>query len=194
MRNAATTTSNPTTGTGGSAGSRRPRGRRWLGLSLVEMMVALAITATLLTAAAVAFNASSAVVEANDEFFRATQAGRISLHQMLTQVRRAKSVHTNSNTHNLILTTAPDGSGGGEDGLCYQYVPTTHKLMLVTLDDVTDPDYVLASNVSDVTIGIETETLPAPYVARVNISMTVTVGKNVVTLSGSAAPRRALTY
>jgi prepilin-type N-terminal cleavage/methylation domain-containing protein len=165
------------------------------GLSLVEIMVALAITATLLTAAAVAFNASSAIVTANDEFFRATQAARVSMHQILTQVRRG-SVNTAWNATTLRLITAANDDGSGEDDITYSFVSADKKLKLITNDVLTDPDYVLASNVSDLKFGVEIgeDYTKAPCVVRVTVSITVRVGDNVVTLSGSAAPRRNLVY
>ena len=164
-------------------------------LSLVEVMFSLTITAALLTAAAVAFNASSDVVQANDQFSRATQGARISLHQILTHVRRG-SVNTTWDPNTLRLITERNDDGSGEDDVTYKYLPATKQLMLVTNDDLTDPDYVLASNVSAMQFAAEIgqdHTL-APCVIRVTVYITVTVGGNSVTLSGSAAPRRNLVY
>jgi Tfp pilus assembly protein PilW len=57
--------------------SRRPaRRRRRLGLSLVEVMISTAISATLLLAAGGAFVASTKAIENNDRFFTASQAAR----------------------------------------------------------------------------------------------------------------------
>jgi prepilin-type N-terminal cleavage/methylation domain-containing protein len=165
------------------------------GLSLVEIMVSLAITAALLTAAAVAFHTSSNVVQSNDEFFRATQSARISLHQILTQVRRG-SVNTASTSTALRLITAAEDDGSGEDDYTYSFSSTEKKLKLVTNDVLTDPDYALASNVKNVTFDVETgeDYTKAPCVTRVGVAITVEVGDNIVTLSGSAAPRRNLIY
>jgi hypothetical protein len=155
----------------------------------------LAITAMLLTAAAVAINASSAIVQSNDEFFRATQAARVSLHQILTQVRRG-SVNTTWNASTLRLITAQNDEGTGEDDITYSFVSAENKLKLITNDDLTDPDYTLASNVNALAFDVETgqDYTQAPCVVRVTVSITVKVGDNVVTLSGSAAPRRNLVY
>jgi type II secretory pathway pseudopilin PulG len=168
---------------------------RRLGLSLVEVMVSLAITATLLTAAAAAFNASSNVIQTNDEFFRATQAARISLHQIITQVRRG-SVNTASTSTSLRLITAAQDDGSGEDDVTYSFVPAENKLKLITNDDPADPDYTLASNVDNITFEVETgeDYTHAPCVTRVTVAVTVKVGDNVVTLSGAACPRRNLVY
>jgi hypothetical protein len=158
-------------------------------------MVSLAITATLLTAAAAAFNASSQVVQENDEFFRATQAARISLHQILTQVRRG-TVQLASDPHWVRLTTAPaEGEVAGDD-VTYRYLPANQRLVLVTNADATDPDYTLASNVSGVTFDVDpgTNAIGAACVARVSVTIKVRVGSNEVTLTGAAAPRRNLQY
>lgn len=173
----------------------RARGGRRRGLSLIEVMVSLAITAALLTAAAVAFTTSADVIQANDEFFRATQAARISLHQVLTQVRRG-SVSTTWDANTLRVVTAVNDDGSGGDDYTYKYLPANKKLMLVTNDDLTDPDYTLASNVDAMVFDVELgqDYTLAPCVARVTVAVTVKVGGNVVTLSGSAAPRRNLVY
>jgi len=68
--------------------SRRPR----RGLSIVEVMISLTITSFLLVAVAAAYNASASAVEMNDRFFRATQAGRVTMNQLLTEIRRADFV------------------------------------------------------------------------------------------------------
>lgn len=175
--------------------ARRHNIFRRRGLSLIEVMFSLTIAAALLTAAAVAFNASSDVIQANDEFARATQAARVSLHQILTHVRRG-SVNTTWDQHDLRLTTEMEDDGSGGDDVTYTYVPTTKKLVLVTNGNLSDPDYVLASNVSDLKFTVENgqDYTHAQCVARVNVIVTVTVGHNTITLSGSAAPRRNLVY
>ena len=165
------------------------------GLSLVEVMFSLTITAALLTAAAVAFNASSDVIQSNDQFSRATQGARVSLHQILTQVRRG-SVNTNWTPTALRMVTARNDDGTGEDDVTYFYDATAKQLKLITNDSTSDPDYVLANNVTAMQFAAEIgqdHTL-APCVVRVTVYITVTVGGNTITLSGSAAPRRNLVY
>ena len=172
----------------------RRRSRRH-GLSLIEVLMALALTAMLLTAAGMAFQVSADSVQANDEFFRATQAARISMHQILTQVRRG-SVQLAWNPKWIRLTTAPDAGQTVGDDVTYSYDATAKQLKLITNDVTTDPDYVLASNVTDLTFDVEpgTDYNNAPCVARVTVMIKVKVGKNEVLLSGAAAPRRNLRY
>ncbi len=67
------------------ASSRRFIKKSRKGLSLAEVMISLAISAMLLTAVAAAFTASSEAIEQNDQFFRASQAARVSMNQILTE-------------------------------------------------------------------------------------------------------------
>jgi hypothetical protein len=90
---------------------------------------------------------------------------------------------------------ADPGQTVGDDNT-YQFFPDAKQLKLITNDVTTDPDYVLASNVTDLTFDVEpgTDYNNAPCVARVTVMVKVQVGKNQVLLSGSAAPRRNLRY
>jgi type II secretory pathway pseudopilin PulG len=175
--------------------TRRPTRRRRTGLSLVEVMISLGIAAMLLTASAAAFHASSAVVQNNDEFSRATQAARVSLHQILTQVRRG-SVQLASGDHWITLTMPPAAGEATGKNVTYRYRPESQQLVLVTNYDATDPDYVLASNVSEMLFDVEpgTDYTSAPCVANVTVTIRVRVGDNDVFLSGAAAPRKNLQY
>lgn len=67
--------------------------RRWRGMSMIELMVALAISSTLLVAVGMAWTASADAVESNDKFFRATQSVRIVMTQLMSEVRRCQSIN-----------------------------------------------------------------------------------------------------
>src|SRR5947209_11275949 len=67
--------------------SRPPLFRR--GLSIIEASISLSISTMLLVAVAAAFTSSASAIDMNDQFFRATQAGRVSLNQVLAAVRQA---------------------------------------------------------------------------------------------------------
>ncbi len=172
----------------------RPQRRR-RGLGLIEMIISTAIAATLLTAAAAAFKASTSLVTANDEFFRASQAARISLHRILTEIRRG-AVDEDSTTTAVRLLTADSVDGSPGQDVTYEYRPAEGRLVLVTNDDLLDPDYTLARDVTDMRFDVD---LGADYnnsqcVARVSVSISIRVGGQHVRLSGSAAPRRNLIY
>ena len=162
---------------------RRPRSLR-AGLGMVEAMISLAICASLLTAVAMAFRASADAVEQNDQFFRATQAARVAMARILTQVRRGTPA-TDSTSTNLHLLT--------DNGLdvSYHYDPGTKQLTLVTttqtilVHDATNCAFAY-------TLGTDPQGLPCVSKATVNIS--VSVGNNSLLLTGSASPRRTITY
>src|SRR5258706_3010901 len=147
-------------------------------------MISLAISAMLLTAVAAAFPASSEAIEQNDTFFRASQAARVSMNQILTEIRRAKSVTVSSTQTNLSMTT--------HDGLNrdYHYDAALQKLQLVTSDPLA-PNYTLASNCSNASFGYD---FLAGKIVRVSVTIVVQVGKNTIRLTSSAAPRQQQTW
>lgn len=61
-------------------------------LGIVEMLIALAITAMLLSSVAVAFHVSLNTIDENQKVASATQNGRVVLNRMLTEARRADDV------------------------------------------------------------------------------------------------------
>ena len=67
-------------------------------MGIIEVMISVAISASLLLAVAAAFKASSDAINRNDEYFRCSQAGRIALNQMLTEIRRADAVQVTGTT------------------------------------------------------------------------------------------------
>jgi prepilin-type N-terminal cleavage/methylation domain-containing protein len=187
--------------------------RRQAGMSLAEVMISLSISAMLLTAIGAAFNSSSSVIEQNERFFRATQSGRVGLNQMLTEVRRADSIVDHDTTMttatstfvvkgitaNLLPIYRPaEARVTGEMVRYYRYDPTTKRLLLSFVSDqgVVSPEYPLAENIqaAPFTWDMGTDANNATCVARVAVSLDVQVGSNHVRLSGSAAPRRSLSY
>jgi prepilin-type N-terminal cleavage/methylation domain-containing protein len=184
----------------------RPRRR---GLSLVEVMISLAITSMLLTAIAAAFHSSTQVITENDEFFRATQAARVSLNQMLTEVRRADAVAARDQnvasftvkgiTSTLLPVSRPVTSQSSMEFMrYYRYDATAHKLMLSFQDANGNysAEHPVASNVQVAPFSWDTalDKNGAPYVTRVSIAMEVAVGNNRIRISGSAVPRRSVKY
>ncbi len=159
------------------------------GLGMAEALISLVIVAVLLTAAAAAFKAAGDSVTQNDQYFEASQAARISLARLLTQIR-CGSVDEASTSTSLHLITEDN------QDITYNYDAATHEIILVTNDDTTDPDYVLARNVTQCAFDIQlgTDANNAECVASVSIEIAVKCGNNEVRFSGSAAPRRNLAY
>lgn len=172
---------------------RLNRARR--GLGLIEALISLAISAMLLVAIAAAFSGAASAIQTNDEFFRATQAGRVTLHHLLTHIRRG-TVDAPSNTRTFRIITAGNDAGGGEEDRTYQFIPASKEIVLITNDDLIDQNYTLASNVADCTFTAEMgkDYNNTDCVARLMVSIVVTVGENTVRLSGSASPRKNLIY
>jgi hypothetical protein len=138
---------------------------------------------------------SAQVVQSNDEFFRATQAARVGLNQMLTEVRRATAIQGNATAYSVSMLT-----DDAEDRT-YLYDPAAKKLYLYVGDVAANVRYALCSNVESATFAVDTVTRTDPvtkqnsvHVVRVAITMDVRCGNNHIQLSGSAAPRREVTY
>jgi hypothetical protein len=182
-------------------------------LCLSEVLISLAISATLLTAIGAAFNSSSAVIENNERFSRATQGGRVGLNQMLTEVRRSDAIVDRDTTvtagtqtfvvkgitANLLPIYRPaEARVPGEMVRYYRYDPQAKQLLLSFVSDqgVVSVEHPLAEDVqsSPFSWDMGTDANNATCVARVAIALDVKVGTNHVRLSGSAAPRRSLSY
>jgi type II secretory pathway pseudopilin PulG len=159
-------------------------------------MISLAICSMLLTAVAAAFRASTAAIEDNDQFFRASQAARVAINQILTQLRRSDVIDVpTSNPTNRV-----DFAGDDKIDRTFLYTPdaTGNK---GTLSLLIDKNGVITTAVlaRDVKVAFYVDTVhPASgsgdYVERVTVDMTAEFGNSVVHLTGSAAPRRVLVY
>lgn len=75
---------------------------------MVEMLIALAISAMLLGSVALAFHASLDAVDENQKIASATQNGRVVLNRMMTEARRAVDVEC---TTNRLRILPPPGGG-----------------------------------------------------------------------------------
>jgi prepilin-type N-terminal cleavage/methylation domain-containing protein len=149
------------------------------GLSLVEVLIALSITAMLLTAVAAAFSASAKAIEVNDQFFRATQAARVSVNRVVSDLRRCD--HGRVYGTNVLEITSTTGSTHS-----YTFDAVNQRL---TLTQGIAPDITvsqLASNVESCSFYTDN--------SSVGMNIIVTVGNNKIALSGSAIPRRRMVY
>ncbi|MHC4457888.1 MAG: prepilin-type N-terminal cleavage/methylation domain-containing protein [Planctomycetota bacterium] len=157
------------------------------GFTIIELLVALAITAILLTAVAVAFNASVISYRQNEDIFKTINSARQALFRITNQVRTADAVDPCAPDNECSLITA-----GGED-ITYQYNSADNKLYLITNDDLSDSDYVLCENVAAMTFNKDTAVEDSVlYVKSVQISMTVASGDVQRTVAAAAVVRRNL--
>lgn len=96
---------------------RRPPGRR-LGMSLIELMIGLALAATLLTALATAVQAMTTSVRANQAQLQARRTSQTVMDYLVTQLRRADqcqviSVQGNADQATVQATEIAAIFGGG---------------------------------------------------------------------------------
>lgn len=88
---------------------KKARSLKTAGLGLVEMLIALAITAMLLTSVGMAFHASLATVDENQKISSVTHNARIVLHRLMAQARQADAI--DCVTHRISIIPPDDGSG-----------------------------------------------------------------------------------
>jgi type II secretory pathway pseudopilin PulG len=155
--------------------------------TIVELLVALAITGLLLAAVAVAFNASAINYRENEDIFKTINNARQALFRITTQLRTANAVDPNAPANECSIITA-----NGED-ITYRFENSENKLYLVTNDGVSDCNYVLCDNVIGMTFSKDTVTEGAlTYVENVQISMTVQSRDLQRTVSAAAVVRKNL--
>lgn len=154
---------------------------RRFGFTVVELLLALAISAILLTAVTVAFNASVVNYRENEEIFRTINNARQALFRMTSQLRTADAVDpADPNTECSFISSA------AED-ITYRYNSANNKLYL----DTGGNSYVLCDNVTAMTF-TRTLTDDGLDCKSVQISMTVTNGDMERTISAAAVIRRNL--
>lgn len=189
--------------------ANRPHCRVRRGLSLPEAMISLSITTVLLVAVATAFTSSAKAIELNDGFFRCSQASRVTMNQILAEVRNCDSL--DMSTANTISIIRPAFVAGTSQQFYRQVGPPAEVSRSFVYDSVNkvitlqifyasgspSPLYELASNVSscqfgpaDMGLDYNNATIPI----RVPITITISTSGNTVVLNGSAAPRRAMKY
>jgi len=157
------------------------------GFTIAELLLALAITAMLLAAVAVAFNASVINYRENENIFKTINNARQALSRITSQLRTANAVDPGSPNNECTLITA-DGND-----ITYRFNNTDNKLYLITNDDSSDSDYVLCDNVTAMTFTKDTATKESViYVKSVEISITVTSGDIQRTVSAAAVIRKNL--
>ena len=154
---------------------------------MVEATISIAIAAMLLVAIGAAFVSMADAVNANEEFFRATQAARVAIVQIEAAIRRCDTCNVPSGARVDLITY-------DEKDISYAYDSASQQLRLITNYSNTDADYVLARNVTAASFAAESENYPGTTtsrIVRVVISIDVKVGNQQVRLSTSVVPRRS---
>ncbi|HZL37819.1 MAG TPA: prepilin-type N-terminal cleavage/methylation domain-containing protein [Tepidisphaeraceae bacterium] len=173
---------------------RIPRKRR--GLSLLEAMISLVISTILLVAVSAAFQASAKAVELNDSYFRCSQAGRVTMIQMLTEMRRADAVQVDSGGTWVQVIRPMDQLTPNEIYRQFTYDAANQRITLQIFytGSTSSAVYELAANVNACSFGpadMGTDYNNSLVAVRIPVTITCTSGGNSVTLSGAAAPRRS---
>jgi len=153
------------------------------GFTVVELLIALAISAMLLVAVAVAFNASAVNYQENEDILRTINNARQALFRITSQLRTAKGVDLTAPINECSLITAAD------EDITYQFRIADNKLYLITNSDA--QEYVLCDNVTAMTFN-KAPTADLLGCKSVQISMTVVSGNVQKTISAAAAIRRNL--
>ena len=150
--------------------------------SIVEMIVALTLMAMLMTAVALAFNASAINYRDNEEIYKSLNAARQTLVRLTTEIRTADPTEfkdTDSLTE--CSMTLADGSV-----IQYYYSPDA-QILYLTKDGA---DHVMCRNVTDVVFDKIASTEEPDQTANVQVTITVDSGSTSQTLSSAIALRR----
>jgi prepilin-type N-terminal cleavage/methylation domain-containing protein len=162
------------------------------GFTLVECLIGLAISAVLLAAVAVAFNASLVSYGENEDMFRAINNARQAMARMTSQIRTAGYVDPNGTVWGVPHQTASSNQcelyAPGGERIRYEFRSADRKLYLVKI--TTNQEYVLCDGVTAATF--TTTSKNGVDATGVQISLTVQSGNASRTLSGAAVVRRNL--
>jgi prepilin-type N-terminal cleavage/methylation domain-containing protein len=164
------------------------------GFTVLEMLMSLVILAVLMTAVAVAFDASIVNFQANESISKITNAGRAALLRMTTELRTSQGVGVigvddPDNTQCSLIT--PAGT------VCYWFDQNNGVLRLdadgnVASHSTSDP--ALCKNVTSVTFNRASVPSDSSKIRNVRIVLTMTddKGRNPQTLAAAAVVRRNL--
>ncbi len=152
------------------------------GFTIIECLIGLAISAILLAAVAVAFNASIINYRENEDMFWSVNNARQALTRMTSEIRIGYPVNP------LIEpSTQCSFTTASNEDTTYEFRAADQKVYLKKI--ATNQEYVLCDNVLAATFDkIYTE--GGDYVRGVQISLTVQSGGSRRTLSSVAAVRR----
>ena len=154
------------------------------GFTIVELLLALAITSILLAAVAVAFNASMINYRRNEDIFKAINSARQALFRITTQIRTGLVDPNDVVSEDRCKLLCADGSE-----ITYLYDSADSKLYLHDHD--TETDYVLCDDVTSMSF-IKNPTDDGADVKSVQISITVASGDIERTVSAAAVVRKML--
>ncbi len=154
------------------------------GFTIVEILMVLMILGMLLAALAAAFSASITNFRINEDAFKVTNSARQALARITTELRTASAVAVSEPSSQCSLVTSDIRV------ITYKFDSTDNTLYLVTLDDLTDDDYILCKNVTAMTFVKAADPADAGVIRNVQISMTVSANNFTKSISTAAVLRR----
>ncbi len=170
------------------------------GFTIVEMLMSLVILAMLMTAVAVAFDASVTNFQVNQGISKTTNAARAALMRMTTEIRTAgyndgsgfMAVASLNGGGTFVDTVNTQCSLVASDGRHIAYWYDSQAKILYLHDGSSNQDYVLCRNVTAATF--ERAQAADGTVRNVRIVMTLTDdnGNNPRTFAAAAVVRRNL--
>ena len=173
------------------------------GFTIAEMLVALAVMGILLTAVAVAFNASAINYNENQDMFNALNSGRQAMMRMTSELRTATAVKLPTNEANtqcsFVTIANPTATPKNvrycyEDQAVYYYPDWTNNPSdkhLLCGDPPEPPNKVIKVTSMTFIRTVVTPSLPdLPYVKSVQMSMTIAVGNNSQTITSAVVLRK----
>lgn len=181
-------------------GGRRPTMRKTMKISaftLVELLIALSITALLLTAVATVMQAAFQSIEENQEIAEATQTARSVLNRISTQIRTAEDIQW---SEPLLLITPPEND---ENITQYQYELAGSGLVYRIASASGTATHVLISTENTETVKISRWSVTsidgkdsdgADCTRAITVGLDISAGNNTFSNSATACPRRKLTF
>ena len=154
------------------------------GFTIVELLISLAITVLMLTAVAIAINASAMNYKENKSIFDTVNSARQALYRITTQLRTASHVDANDPGHQCSFFDKDDNR------MTYSYNSSDDTLYLI--DNSTSVSYTLCENVTAMTFSKTPTDDDGLYAKSVQISMTVSDGNITQNFSAAAVIRRSL--
>ena len=155
--------------------------KRRPGFSLVELLMAMAISAILLTGLAVAFNASMTSYTVNKDTYEGLNNTRLALARMVSELRTGYWIDPSAGSTQCNFYNA-----SGQD-IGYDYRSADKTLYLVTHAD--NSDYVLCRNVESATF-TKIPTADGNDCQSVHIDLSVSSGAIEQDFSQSVTVRR----
>jgi prepilin-type N-terminal cleavage/methylation domain-containing protein len=160
------------------------------GFTLVELLMALAISTILLTGLGVAFSACMTSYTVNKDTYNGLNNARLALGRMVSELRTGYWVDPNASLSQCNFYKASDEDVGDvNDNIGYDYRSEDKTLYIVT--HVNGNDYVLCRNVESATF-TKIPTEDNADCQSVHIDLTVSSGAIEQTFSQSVTIRRNL--